>query len=783
MTVPDLRLLLPALAAWAALVGMLWAGVPAGAPAVLAVGGLTVAGPALFSRRCRRSGWWRTAGLTGAAAALTAIALAGQLAVREAGTLDELAGAGATVVVEGTVDSDPRPVAPAAGRRVDTPVVLTELRVERVSGRGSTSEVSAPVLVLGDPSWLQTQWRQRVRVSGRLGATEAGDSAAAVLRPSSAPVVLESAGPLAEAAAAVRERFRLATSGLPGDAAALLPALVVGDRSTTPADLTEAMRASGMSHLSAVSGSNIAIVAASVLAVCRALGVRRRWRPPAVGLVVLVFVVLVRPEPSVLRAAVMGIVGLVGAGASRNRSGVPALAATVLLLLCWDPWLARSYGFALSVLATVGLMVLAGPLSARIASVLPGRLRGLAMLVAVPLAAQVMCAPVLVLLQVSVSLVAVPANLLAAALVAPATIAGVLVLLTALVWTPLAVALAWGGAIPALLIAQIARVGADVPFGTLPWLPGPTGAFLLGGLVLAGVVGGPWLAHRVRRQPVAVLGCAVLAVAAAVPTRDVAWPMPGWQVVMCDVGQGDAIVLATAPGHAVLVDAGPDPTAVDGCLGRLGVATLDAIVLTHFHADHVDGLAGALHRRRAQEVLTTPVAEPADRSAEVLRRAALAEVPVAALYAGDLLQWGGVRARVWWPARVVRSGSVPNNASLVLAAEVSGLRVLLLGDIEHESAQPVEATLRADPAWSGRVDVLKVAHHGSANRDDELYEQAGATVAVISVGEHNDYGHPAASTLHELARVGSQVHRTDQEGDLAIGPDSRGGLLVAARGR
>ncbi len=780
---PDLRLLVPALGAWGLLVVLLWAGAPTGAPVGVAVAGVAAAGPALLSGRKRRSGFWRVVGLTGLVSALAATALAGQLALRSAGTLDELAAAAATVVIDGTVDSDPRPLAPKPGRRVDATVVLTELRTERVTGRGTTSEVSAPVLVLADQSWLQVRWRQRVRLTGRLGPTEAGDAAAAVVRPSGAPVILASAGAVADAAAVVRQRFREATSGLPADAAGLLPALVVGDRSSTPGDLTEAMLATGMTHLSAVSGSNIAIVAASALAVCRAIGLRRRWRPVAVGLFLLAFVIVVRPEPSVLRATVMGLVGLLGFAASRTRAGLPALAAAVLLLLCWDPWLARSYGFALSVLATLGLLLLVAPMQSRVAVALPRRLRGWAGVIAVPLAAQLMCAPVLVLLQGSVSLVAVPANLLAAPLVAPATVTGVVVLLTSLVCSPLAAVLAWVGAVPALLIAQLARVGAEVPFGTVPWPSGPVGALLFTALTLATILGGPWLASHARRRPVAVFGCAVLALGATLPTRDSAWPLAGWQVAMCDVGQGDAIVLATAPGRAVLVDAGPEPAAVDGCLARLGVGALDAIVLTHFHADHVDGLPGALHGRGAPEILTTPVADPPEQAAEVVRRAALAGVPVSAVYAGDVLQWGTVQARVWWPARVVRSGSVPNNASVVLAADVSGLRVLLLGDIEHEAAEPVEATLQRDAIWSGHVDVLKVAHHGSANRDDELYEQAHAAVALVSVGAGNDYGHPASSTIHALSRLGSRVHRTDQEGDLTVRTGADGAVVVAARGR
>ena len=160
----------------------------------------------------------------------------------------------------------------------------------------------------------------------------------------------------------------------PPDAAGLVPALVIGDTSATPVDLSEAMTVTGMSHLSAVSGSNVAIVLAAAFGAAGLAGVRRRWRPVLAVVVLAGFVVLARPEPSVVRAAVMGVVGLVGLSASRRRAGVPALATSIVVLLCWDPWLARAYGFALSVLATLGLRILACPWGERLGRLLPGRL-------------------------------------------------------------------------------------------------------------------------------------------------------------------------------------------------------------------------------------------------------------------------------------------------------------------------------------------------------------------------------------------------------------------------
>ncbi len=297
------------------------------------------------------------------------------------------------------------------------------------------------------------------------------------------------------------------------------------------------------------------------------------------------------------------------------------------------------------------------------------------------------------------------------------------------------------------------------------------------------MLAGPWLLLHGRRRPLLIISFTVVSLAVAVPTRHLTWPPAHWQMVACDVGQGDALVLSTGPGRALLVDAGPDPAKVDACLSRLGVETLDAVVLTHFHADHTEGLPGVLHGRQVRQILATPVREPAVQWDEVRRWAAEADVPLAELYAGDDLRWGGTTAHVWWPERVVREGSVPNNASVVMSVAVSDLHLVLLGDVERESAHQVLSALRRDGRALGTaVDVVKVAHHGSANRDDELLASLPAPVAVISVGLGNDYGHPAPSTLEALQRQGFQVYRTDRDGDVAVSRDAGGPVLVAVRG-
>jgi competence protein ComEC len=516
----------------------------------------------------------------------------------------------------------------------------------------------------------------------------------------------------------------------------------------------------------------VAIVVGAVLLLARWGRAGPKLTAVLCAVAVVGFVILVRPSPSVLRAAAMGSVGLIALASGRPRAAVPALAATVAVLLIADPELSGDAGFALSVLATAGLLLLAPTMrdALRRRRVPPGVAEALA----IPAAAQLTCAPVVAGISGTLSLVAIPANVLVVPAIAPATVTGVAAALLSPVWPAGAEFAAWLGSWPAWWLVTVARWGSQVPAGVLPWPAGTPGALLLAGLTVLLLIG---FRRRAVRRLVAVL--ALGAVLGALPVRLFAsgWPPEDWVVVACDVGQGDATLLRVGPDSAVVIDAGPDPQAVDGCLRRLGIDTVPLLLISHFHIDHIGGLVGVLRGRRVGAIMTTSWPEPAAGRDVVRREAAAHAVPMADAPVGGEWTMGAVTVRALPTAPLRGTRSDPNNNSLLLAATVRGVSVLLLGDAETEQQQLLLAA-----GVELTVQVLKVAHHGSAFQEPALLDAIRPRVALVSVGAGNDYGHPSASVLARLQRHGTRVLRTDSGGDLAVVLDGAE-LAVAAYGR
>ena len=762
----DLRLTAPAIALWTGA----WCA-PVASPRLVVLAVVVALATALLMRR--RLPIWALLSLV--LCAVSAASMAARVTQLDADPIAEWAASGRHVTITGALTSDPSfAVRPGFGG-TETDQVTAQLRAEVATAGSETVDVRVPVLVIGSGSgWHDVRLGDTVEISGQLRPASRADPLAAllftdseVLRVSLAPAVLR-------AADVMRSGLREAVEGLPADVRGLLPALVVGDTAELPPLLESDLRESGLAHLTAVSGANVAIVVGAVLLLARWMGVRA-YVLVVLGLLAVVwFVMLARPQPSVMRAAVMGSLALVAVGAAGRTEAVRSLLAAVVLLLLVDPWLARSWGFALSVAATAGLVLLARRWSARLPAGWPAPVRDA---LAVALAAQVATLPLVMALSGQVALLSVVANLLVAPAVPAATLLGAASAAVAPASPWLAAVIAWAAQWPTSWITAVASWAATSPLATMPWPDGWLGGAL--GALLVLVLGGVWLhgsrRHWWRAKRVALAAVLALALTAAYWWGPGRWPPPGWVLVACDVGQGDALAVNLGGGAAMVVDAGPDPALVDRCLDRLGITDVPLLVLTHFHADHVEGVPGVLDGRVVSAVMVSPLREPAEQVQHVRDWTAGTRVVEAA--PGQSGEWGPASWRVIWPGQLDDmgdgEGSAPNNASVVLLVDVAGVRMLLTGDVEPEAQAALVDAGVPD------ADVLKVPHHGSRYQDPEFLGAVGAELALISVGEDNTYGHPDPELVADLQHAGMVVGRTDQQGTVAV-VSSGDGLRVVA---
>jgi competence protein ComEC len=761
----DLRLVPPAVTVWA--FTLIARGLSPGLLLGLAVAATTGAGALLVRSRGRAGA--TSAVVVGCLAALTVVGAVSAVRAHARATspLPELAARGAVVPVVVQLDDDPRVLAGAGAPRV-----LVRGSVTEVAGRSAGGDA---VLLFGpEDQWAGLLPGQSVRLRAAVRAAEPGDDVLAVLSARSPPRPVAGPGPLQGAAGGLRAGLaRSAARTLPDRPAGLLPGLVVGDTSAMDPTLTAEFRRAGLSHLTAVSGANVAIVVALVLWPLRARGTDRRAQAAVAALAIVGFVVLARPGASVLRAAVMGGVAVLALASGRSRAAVPALAAAVVLLLLAEPPLATDAGFALSVAATAAIVLLAPSWSRSLR--LRRVPRPLADALAVSAAAGLVTAPLVAALSGVVSVVSLPANLLAAPAVAPATVLGLLAALAAPLVPGAADLLVWLAGWPVRWLVAVAERAAAVPDGATGWPAGAPGALLLALLL----TGGAWALLRWPRLRLLVLAALVGIVAVGWPLRQVSrgWPLSDTVVVACDVGQGDALVLPTGPGEAVLVDAGPDGALVAGCLDRLHVQRLPLVLLSHLDADHAGGLAGALANRDVGEVATGALAPTDDRVPHLEEVVAQAGAEHLVLAPGQRRRIGTADFEVLAPDpdRAV-AGAAANDLSMVLRATQRGLRVLFTGDLGAEA----EARIMAD-GTDLSADVLKVPHHGSADADAGFIAASGAAVALVSVGADNTYGHPTDRLLDWLAADGMRTYRTDRDGDLAV-VGRAGNWGVAVRG-
>lgn len=534
-----------------------------------------------------------------------------------------------------------------------------------------------------------------------------------------------------------------------GDAGALIPGMVLGDTSKQSPEFKEAMQRSGLAHLVAVSGANFAIVSTFVLWCMQFVIRRKKLRVLATAVALVCFIALVRPSPSVLRAAAMAAVLLSAQFGKRSSDSLPALGFAICAVVLGDPWQSRDAGFALSVLATAGLLLLAPRIQER----LPTH-KKFAGALAPPIAAMVFCSPILVSLSGYLSPMSIVANFLAAPAVAPITVLGFIAALISPIAPWLAEVIIFLIRFPAGFITGVAHWIAAFPVLTIH--NGSIG-FSLVALILTVII----LFRKNWKQTTAVL--LILVISLGWLQR---WPAGDWHIAQCDVGQGDSLVINLGHHRAIVIDVGPDSTAADKCLRDLKIKEISLLILSHFHADHVGGLPAVLHGRKVGQVWISNNLQPEIESRSALD--ALNASQIVTVQKGLVTQIGQVNLKVLWPEASVRSfeelpgeGSMINNSSIAVLLTTADWSLFSAGDLEPPAQR--ELVNLVSP-----VDIYKVSHHGSKYQDEALAKALSPQIGLISVGAKNPYGHPAPESIDSLTRLGTQVLRTDRDGAVAI---------------
>jgi competence protein ComEC len=552
--------------------------------------------------------------------------------------------------------------------------------------------------------------------------------------------------------------------------AGLLLGLALGDASQLDPVTSAGFQATGLGHLLVVSGENVAMVLAPVMAFALWVGLAR-WGRFALGTItVLSFVVLTGAEPSVLRAGVMASLAMIGVLAGRPRSTGAVLAAAVLVLLVLDPWLVWSIGFQLSVAATAGMVTLATPISARLGRLIP---KPVALAASTSIAAQLAVTPVLLYHFHEVPGVTIVANLLAFPAVSPALLLGLAAAVAGIASPSLGHLLALPALVPMRYLEEVATRLAKAPVGWITSSGGP-GILVFGGALV--VVLGWWLRSGKRLpRPAVVVGIALLPLVVW-STAIGAGPPSGLTIRFLDVGQGDAALVTSPAGATMLVDGGPDQEQVATYLAALGVKRLDVVVASHPHADHIVGLPAVFARFPVGTFIEPGCPDTSDIQ-DLLEYAVSAEhVPEVHPRAGESFDVGDLRVDVLSPDRCwLGTNSDPNNDSLVL-------RVRLGGDVALLSMEPEEAAQQVmlDDGVDLHAALLHVPHHGARTSLPAFFQAVGARVAVVSVGP-NDYGHPVPATLEAVAATGAQVWRTDQHGTITVTFGGQGPVIASER--
>jgi competence protein ComEC len=579
-----------------------------------------------------------------------------------------------------------------------------------------------------------------------------------------------------------RQKIIAVAVGVSGNASGLALGITDGDTSGLSKSLATQLNDLSLSHLTAVSGTNCTILIAVVGAIISRLGLRRGWRITIALMVLVAYLLLVGNQASVLRAAMMAIVVLVARNLGSRKSPVDVLVFAVALMFVIDPAFASSLGFALSVFATGGVIVLSPMLEIRLSGLLPLWLR---VPVAIAMSAQLACLPLLAAIQSSYNLGGLLANLIAEPVVEIITVMGLAGATMALIpgLGMVAGIVFWAASIPCQFILLVADwcatnvASVSLPVGALGvvfawlllmaafWFSGATPRFswlpalLLFGMVLTLV--GPLLARLPNGS----------------------FPVKSWFMVQCDVGQGDATILRSG-NHYSVIDVGRDPGPISRCLKMLNIRTIDLLVLTHFDMDHVGGLSGALAGRRVRRAFLTQFVDPRPGAEMTERLLRDQRIPVHKAALGDTGTLGAFHFLVLSPHPAGQDAVSANDGSVSMFWSNGHVGVFTMADLPATGQQRLmqEKQMWWRESYRSIPIVLKLSHHGSADQDPDFLNWVHPLITTISVGLANPYGHPTAIALDWLKQFSRVTLRTDHLGSISIGPGKANDLTWAVTG-
>ena len=613
------------------------------------------------------------------------------------------------------------------------------VRAHSLKANAKNFTLRLPVRVLStDP--VEVSPGDEVVLAGRLIVTKERRVAATLITNSKVELISSARG-ITKFLSVVRTGFRAKAAGIGGDAASLIPGMILGDTSLQSEEFSQQMRRSGLSHLTAVSGANFAIVSALVFWLTKFVNRRILFQVLATSSFLLLFLLLVRPSPSVLRAGIMAAVILLARASGNTRNAVSALGAAISLLLLLDPFQSQDPGFVLSVLATSGLIFLAPLIKSKLERLIPN---WLAEVLAVSTAATLLCTPYILYLSGEVSVFSILFNVLVSPVVAPITIIGFFSVIS----MPITLISELLLSVAVFLAKWVAHV-SELSLLSPSWSFSP--AVLLTLVSLSVVI---WFKSK---RAFLVLMSALLLLN-FVPVLN--FPGRDWKIAQCDVGQGDALVINLGQETGLVFDVGPDANAIDRCLRSLRISRVLLLVLSHNHADHTFGVNGVFRGRQVDQIWTNSNISVKKDWEQITYK----------VMNGTSVKVGAVEINTLWPMNQLREfsplpgdGSAENNQSLVQLVNFDGVLILVTGDIEPE----VQSALMRTNAV-GEIDILKVPHHGSRFQDIEFLQSLKPKIALISVGKENNYGHPAPELIHQLAGLGAVVRRTDQDGPISV---------------